>query len=116
MSDIYKKREAMPFDGNKKPPKSRKRRSSSRAVFDDDHSRKRRSKNSGLRRFLHLSRKSGNEKFFWGSIGAVLLVMLVIIAIWQFVIAEQLVRTEESKNDYREYQPSIPENAKSAAE
>ena len=84
-------------------------------MFDEDHNRKRRSKNSGIRRLLHLSRKSDNEKFFWGSIGAVTLIVLVIIAIWQFVIAEHLVRSEESENDYIHYQDSIPESPESGA-
>jgi|GEM_PF-2628047 len=108
-SDIYKNREALPF-GNKSPKKPRRRRKESRRAFDD-HERKRRSKNSGLRRMLHLARKKDNEKYFWGSIGTVFIVVLVVIAVWQFVIMEHLVRTQEKKDDYLQYQPSIPEKA-----
>ena len=115
-TDIYKNREAMPFDGKKVPKKRRRRRSSAEHVFDEDHNRKRRSKNSGIRRLLHLSRKSDNEKFFWGSLGAVVVVVLAILAIWQFVIVEHLVRSEETENEYIQYQPSIPEVTGSAAE
>ncbi len=106
----------MPFGGSKSHKKKRRRRSSAQHVFDEDHNRKRRSKNSGIRRLSHLSRKPDNEKIFWGSIGAVTLVVLAIIAIWQFVIVEHLARSEETENDYIQYQPSIPEVTGSAAE
>jgi hypothetical protein len=112
-TDIYKNREAMPI-GGKSPKKKRHRRSASRRAFDEDHNRKRRSKNSGFRRLLHLTRKSDNEKYFWGSIGITIVVVLVLIAIWQFWVAEVLVRSEESKNDYMEYQPHIPQTTDSS--
>ena len=115
-TDIYKNREAMPVGGNKPPKKRRKRRSSSQHAFDDNKNRKRRSKNSGLRRLLHLSRKADNEKYFWSSIGIVIVAVLCIIAIWQFVIVEHLVRSEESESDYIQYQPSIPEITGSESE
>jgi hypothetical protein len=106
-TDIYKNREAMPVGGAKNPKKKRKRRTSTQHAFDD-RPRKRRSKNSGLRRILHLTRKSDNEKYFWGSMGVAIVVVLAVIAIWQFWIAEVLVRSQEKKNDYMHYQPSIP--------
>lgn len=110
-TDIYKNREAMPA-GGKSPRKKRHRRSASRRAFDD-HDRKRRSKNSGFRRFLHLARKSDNEKFFWGSMGITVVVILVLIAIWQFWIAEALVRSAEQKNEYMQYKSNIPQSADS---
>lgn len=109
-TDIYKKREAMPL-GKTPPKKSRRRRSKSRRSFDD-HSKKRRSKNTGMRRFLHLARKSENEKAIWGSMGILLAVVLVIVGIWQFVISEYLIRQTETENQYIEHQPHIPESAK----
>ena len=106
-TDIYKNRETMPL-GSKPPHKQRRRRSESRRAFDD-RDRKRRSKNSGFRRLLHLSRKKSNEKYFWASMVSVFVVMLIVIALWQFVIQEYLVRSEEKADDYIQYQPSIPE-------
>ena len=108
-TDIYKNREPMPIGENKPPnKKGRRRRSSSKRAFDEDHSRKRRSKNTGLRRILHLSRKSDNEKYFWGSMGTLVVVLLVVVAIWQFVVVERIARDEEAKDDYMQYQPNIP--------
>jgi hypothetical protein len=108
-TDIYKKREAMPM-GKTPQKKQRRQRSKSRRAFDD-HSKQRRSKNSGLRRFLHLARKSKNEKLIWGAVGILLVIVLVIIGIWQFVISEYLIRQQESESQYIEYQPHIPEAA-----
>lgn len=105
-SDIYKKREPIPM-GKKPEKKRRRRRSESRRAFDD-HSRKRRSKNSGLRRLLHLSRKSENEKVIWTIFGVALLIVVVAVAIWQFFIQERIIRQEEKSSDYVEYQPAIP--------
>ncbi|MDF7807224.1 hypothetical protein P4E94_07230 [Pontiellaceae bacterium B12219] len=106
-TDIYKNREAMPI-GNKPEKKRRRRRSGSNRAFDD-HSRKRRSKNSGLRRLLHLARKSKNEKIIWISMGVLFVSILIIIAIWQFIILEYQVRQQERSDDYIEYQREIPE-------
>jgi hypothetical protein len=108
-NDIYKQREPMPF-GNKPPEKKRRRRSSSKRAFDD-HSRKRRSKNAGLRRLLHLSRKSKNEKAIWISIGIVFVAMLIIVAIWQFVVLEHLIRIEEQQILGRGARTGIPEQS-----
>ncbi len=105
-TDIYKNREAMPM-GKGPDKKKRRRRSESRRAFDD-HSRKKRSKNSGFRRFLHLSRKSENDKMIWGAMGIVIVVVLVVIAVWQFVIAEHLIRKQEAANEYIEFQRDIP--------
>lgn len=107
-TDIYKQREPMPMSGATPPKKNRKRRSGTRRQFDDTSHRKRRSKNSGLRRLLHLMRKSENEKLFWGSIGIATVVILVLIGIWQFWIKEILIRDQEKKNEYLIYQPAIP--------
>lgn len=114
-SDIYKNRERMPV--GKKPTKksSRRRRADSNRSFDD-HSRKRRSKNSGLRRLLHLWRKQENEKVFWGSIGVVTVVVLVLIALWQFVILEKVVRVEETNDDTIRIQAAEGQSGRSAAE
>ncbi|MDZ8117440.1 hypothetical protein [Pontiella agarivorans] len=104
-SDIYKKREPIPM--GKKPEKKRRRRRSDSHRSFDDHTRKRRSKNSGLRRLLHLSRKAENEKVIWTAFGVGLLIVVVAIAIWQFFIQERLVRQEENNKDYAEYLPVI---------
>lgn len=114
-TDIYKKREAMPIGARKKPDKKRRRRSTHRA-FDEESTRKRRSKNSGIRRLLHLSRKSDNEKYIWSSLGIIIVVSLILAAIWQFAVVEYLVRSEEKQDEYIQYQPSIPESSGSAAE
>lgn len=108
-TDIYKNREAIPM-GNKPPKKKRRRRSTSRQAFDD-RTRKRRSKNSGMRRMLHLFRKNENEKVVWISFGVLFVVILVGIAIWQFLISEILVRDQETQDQYIEYQPRIPDVA-----
>lgn len=113
-TDIYKQREPMPM--GKKPDKKnkhRRRRTSPQRAFDDK-SRKRRSKNSGLRRILHLSRKSENEKVIWTVFGIGMFFIIVLIALWQFFIQEKLIREEESQNDYMEYQPSIPRHGDEA--
>ncbi|WP_372796360.1 hypothetical protein [Pontiella sp.] len=106
-TDIYKKREAMPM-GKTPEKKRRRRRSSSAPRAFDDKNRKRRSKNSGIRRMLHLSRKSENERIIWISVGVIFLVLLVTVALWQFVIQERLVREQERSDDYIEYNPNIP--------
>ncbi|MDH3981852.1 MAG: hypothetical protein OES84_03005 [Kiritimatiellaceae bacterium] len=106
-TDIYKNREALPSGAPKPPRKNRKRRSNSQRAFDD-RPRERRSRNSGMRRFLHLSRKKDNEKVFWWTILISILVVLSLIAFWQFVIFENMVRSEEQKDDYMKYQRDIP--------
>ncbi|WP_372846579.1 hypothetical protein [Pontiella sp.] len=112
-TDIYKQREPLPF-GNKPPEKKRRRRSASKRAFDD-HSRKRRSKNSGLRRLLHLWRKSSNEKAIWISIGVVFIVLLIVVAVWQFVILEHMVRIEEQKIEGAGARAGIPAQTDAAA-
>ncbi|MDF7799776.1 hypothetical protein P4C99_09885 [Pontiellaceae bacterium B1224] len=92
-TDIYKNREPLPM-GNKPEKKRRRRRSESQRAFDD-HSRKRRSSNSGLRRILHLSRKSENDKKIWIAAGIFLVALLIVVAIWQFVIVEYQVEKQE---------------------
>ena len=105
--DIYKNREAMPVS-NKPPEKKRRRREKSQRAFDE-HDRKRRSKNTGFRRFIHLFRKSENEKVIWISFGVLFVVILGLVAIWQYLIKEQLVRNQEIAGQYIEYQSRIPE-------
>ena len=105
-TDIYKQREPLPRGKN--PEKKKRRRRSTSARSFDDKTRKRRSKNSGLRRFFHLSRKAENEKVIWTTFGIGILVTVGVIALWQFFIQERMIRQEESQNDYMEYQPAIP--------
>ena len=116
-TDIYKKREPMPY-GSRNPKRSSRRRRSNRTprAFDD-HSRRRRSKNSGLRRLLHLYRKDENEKVFWWSVLVVVVLILGSLAIWQFVIREYMIRSQERGDDYIQYQkPLFEEGQPSAAE
>lgn len=107
-TDIYKSREPVHQVSSDDPRfrKGRRRRSSSRLPFDE-HDRKRRSKNSGLRRLLHLSRKSDNEKHFWWGILAVIVVLLVSIAIWQFWYMEYAARKQARQNERYELIYSI---------
>lgn len=114
-TDIYKKREPMPY-GNRNPKHSgrRRRTSESRRSFDDK-TRKRRSKNSGLRRLLHLYRKEENEKFFWWSILTVITVLLVSLAIWQFVIRELKIRQQDQQDDYMQLRDAMQTEAPPSA-
>ena len=89
-TDIYKNRERMPY-GNKRPRRSTRRRSSDSQRAFDDHSRKRRSRNSGLRRLLHLYRKKENEKVVWWSVLACTLVLVFLAAIWQFWVRDLIM-------------------------
>ena len=114
-TDIYKNRERMPY-GNKRPRRSsRRRRSDSQRAFDD-HTRKRRSSNSGLRRLLHLYRKKESEKVVWLSVLTCTVVILVVLAIWQFWIRELIIRSENEQAPYIRYQTDIPESPASATE
>lgn len=89
MSDIYKSHQQIPVTKSK--PK-RRRRSSGNRVFDDTGQRRRRSANSGLRRLIHLLRKDENEsKVWWGGL-IVAVVILGVIAIWQFWYMESVAR------------------------
>ncbi|QBG46578.1 hypothetical protein EGM51_03890 [Verrucomicrobia bacterium S94] len=105
-SDIYKQREPIPM-GKKPEKKRRRRRSDSQRAFDD-RPRKRRSRNSGLRRLIHLARKSENEKIVWSVFGIGILLLVVVVAIWQFFLQERLIRQEEQSSDYIENQTVIP--------
>lgn len=42
--------------------------------------------------------------------GILVLLMLIIIAIWQFVVAEHLIREQEKETEHMEYKPHIPDN------
>ncbi len=105
-TDIYKNREPMP--AAKKPSKKRRRRRSAPQRAFDDKERKRRSRNSGLRRLLHLFRKSENEKVIWSVVGVLFVVILVSAAVWQFVIRERMIIQNEQSDDYMRYQRDIP--------
>jgi hypothetical protein len=95
-TDIYKNREPIA-----QPPKKsrRKRSSSSYHLFDDEPVRKRRSKNTGLRRLLHLSRKGENEKFFWWGLLVCIVFLLAITAIWQYYVTEKIARERAKENE-----------------
>jgi flagellar biosynthesis/type III secretory pathway M-ring protein FliF/YscJ len=94
-TDIYKKREPMPYGSQKPQRPKRRRRSSSHKRSFDDKERKRRSKNSGFRRLLHVYRKKESEKVFWWVVGGTTFVVLLLLAIWQFVITELILRAQE---------------------
>ncbi|HEY5653913.1 MAG TPA: hypothetical protein VIR63_06060 [Pontiella sp.] len=94
-TDIYKNREPMPV-GAKQPRKNYQRRRNRVQHPFDDKPRQRRSKNSGLRRFLHLSRKSENEKFFWVGTAVIFVTVLLFAAIWQYLI---IGKASEKKAD-----------------
>ena len=107
-TDIYKNREQMPYS-NRGPKNARKRRRSSKeSRAFDDHSRKRRSKNSGVRRWLHLYRKKDNEKVFWWVVLGGIVVIMVLLAVWQFGIREYMIRQQEQHDDYSQYQEPLP--------
>ena len=118
-TDIYKSRErAQQTSDDPRFRKGRKRRSSSRRAFDD-HERRRRRKNSGLRRLLHLSRKSENEKRLWLTMLIIAVALLMGIAIWQFWYLEHVARKEARKNEMYAPIQRIPEadtGSKSATE
>lgn len=113
MSDIYKNNQQIPI--SKPKPKSR-RRSSSRRAFDDKGERQRRSRNTGLRRFLHLSRKDENEKKFWIGMLIIFVVILVAVSVWQFVILENRAKQQSKDAEYVKYQRNIPQQKKSEKE
>ena len=94
-TDIYKNNERIQPGAEKpQPRKGRRRRSSSLTAFDETGDRRRRSKNSGMRRLLHLSRKTSNEKSFWWGFLAVAVVILLAIALWQFWYLEHATRKQ----------------------
>jgi hypothetical protein len=108
-TDIYKKRESMPYGSGKAPEKkSRRRRSSSKRAFDDKE-RKRRSNNKGLRRFIHLAKKKEHERYFWIVLGVFIVVMILGVSIWQFGIREAKVRAEEAEYERSLKIERIPE-------
>lgn len=115
-TDIYKKREQVQStsDDPRFRKGRRKRRSSSLRTFDK-HDRNRRSKNSGLRRILHLSRKSENEKVIWWGLLIAIVVLLSLIGIWQFWYLDYVARKQSLENETFAPTYSIPQ-ADSAAE
>ena len=115
-TDIYKNREPLPY-GSTNPKRPHRRRHSTREhkAFDD-HSRKRRSRNSGLRRMLHLYRKKDNEKVFWWTVLGTVVLVLGLLAIWQFGVREHRIRKQEMQDDYLHLQQAIPEDQSSATE
>jgi len=96
-TDIYKSREQSQHTSNASRS-GRRRRSSSHHPFDEKD-RRRRSKNSGLRRFLHLYRKGENEKHFWRGLLVAIVVIMILIAIWQFWYMEHVAREQSRQGD-----------------
>jgi cytoskeletal protein RodZ len=108
-TDIYKNREALPPSPVKH--KRRRRRSTSESAQPFDQKvRKRRSKNSGFRRILHLSRKSENEKFIWWGLLISIVAVLLIVFVWQFIIQTAIYREQAKEDDYITVHESIPES------
>ncbi len=114
-TDIYKNREEDRSGPSAPHPSKRRRRSASRQLFDDTGNRHRRSKNSGFRRLLHISRKGKNEKRFWWGLLIATVVVLCIIAIWQFFYLEKVAR-EQAKRDEMRVMPYSLNQPESAAE
>ncbi|MBT8042883.1 MAG: hypothetical protein HKP10_07335 [Kiritimatiellales bacterium] len=112
-TDIYNNREPMPI-GNRYPKRRRRRRSAEDRAFDDKQ-RKRRTSNSGFRRMIHLARKSEFQKFLWIGIGVLTLALVLLSAIWEFVIIPQMAEAEDEKLEYIEHQRKIPVMPESAA-
>ena len=108
-TDIYKTREPIPQpSGDPKHRKGHRRRSSNRRPFDDND-RRRRSNNPGLRRLLHLSRKSENEKRFWWGALIMVVALLTGIALWQFLYLEREVREQARENNVYVPEQGLPE-------
>lgn len=114
-TDIYKNREPMPYSEGKSE-RTRHRRHSTHQRSFDDHTRKRRSRNSGLRRLLHLYRKKESEKIVWLSMLVLTVLVLLGIALWQYVIMEHRIRIEEEKNASVQTQMEAEQTEPSAAE
>lgn len=111
-SDIYKKREplATPRAGTAVRPSHRRRKKKSNTVeLFDDKNRKRRSKNTGIRRLFHLYRKQDREKAFWGGLAAIIVVLLVVIAVWQYWYIDWAVQQDFLKNEKIEADSSTTE-------
>jgi len=109
-TDIYKNRPRLRQVQSK--PK-RRRRTSSRLPFDETPHRRRRSSNSGLRRLLHLYRKPENEKRVWWGILIAAVIILIAIAIWQFVYREHVIRKNSRQKDINRTGYSQPETGSS---
>ena len=90
-TNIYKRQELPPGKGKKRRPKRRVPR---RTRFDDHSHRKRRSKNSGLRRLLHIYRKESAQKHLWRGVVIFLLIGIVLAAIYQFWYLDKIVQKE----------------------
>ena len=114
MSDIYKQRPEIPVA--KSVNRRRRRRSAADGTFDETKTRRRRSKNSGLRRLLHLFRKEENEKRIWISALVVALVVLLIVGIWQFWYLEQEARQRAREQDKYQQPRGIPRSTQPAAD
>jgi hypothetical protein len=115
-TDIYKSREEVRAPaGDSRVRKGHRRRSSSRLQTFEEQNRKRRSKNSGFRRLLHLMRKSENEKIFWWGLLGTFIVLLIVVAVWQFLYVERAARKNSELNERRPAARSMP-GTESAAE
>ena len=99
-TDIYKNKEQVQStSGNPRSRNRRRKHRTSALQTFDKHDRKRRSTNAGFRRFLHLFRKSENEKVIWWSLLITIVSVLVLIAIWQFVYLEYAARKQSTENE-----------------
>ena len=114
MSDIYKQRPEIPAE--KTVNRRRRRRSAADGTFDETKTRRRRSRNSGLRRLLHLFRKEENEKRIWISALVVALVVLVIVGIWQFWYLEQQARQRAREQEMYQQPRGIPRHRRCTGE
>lgn len=114
MSDIYKQRPPMP--AAKPRPSRRRRRSTADGTFDENKPRRRRSRNSGLRRLVHLFRKDENERTIWVSALVIALLVLVAVGLWQFWYREQQVRKKTREQEQARPVQRIPRSPESAAE
>ena len=100
-TDIYNTREPIK-SSSVSASKKRRRRSESSKTFGVEQPRKRRSRNSGLRRLLHLSRKSENDKKIWITIFVLIAVALTWIGIWQFWYLDYQIQKQSIEQAQKE--------------
>ncbi len=93
-TDIYKSRERMPVSRENTRRYSKRKRRSSHG--DEERPRKRRSKNSGLRRLLHLYRKEKSQRIFLWIIVILVIALLVYAIIWDLVVKPKKIYEKEN--------------------
>ena len=98
-TDIYKNRERDQVASDAPLSRKGRRRRSSHLRSFEETERRRRSKNSGLRRLLHVLRKSENERYFWKGFLVLILVLLALIGIWQFWYMEKIALDKSKESD-----------------